>query len=223
MGYMRRRLVHKGRKIVSRQPGFNRAWALLLACGFAVSACTVLPKGQADLDVSMKERGIASWYGEDFHGWLTANGEIYDMEAFTAAHRTLPLGTRVLVTNVENGKQVRVRINDRGPYLYGRVLDLSLAGARELDMVDSGVAAVQLEVVGDDGMSQIPAADLMSLPLAMNAGNAGDDALFLAQSRKVRALRMLPNDLRRQRRVRRAADFQAAERRASLVASLQTP
>lgn len=208
---------------MSRRRGFNQAWALLLACGFAVSACTVLPKGQADLDVSMKERGIASWYGEDFHGWLTANGEIYDMEAFTAAHRTLPLGTRVLVTNIENGKQVHVRINDRGPYLYGRVLDLSLAGARELDMVDSGVAAVQLEVVGDDSMSQIPAADLISLPLAMNAGDAGDDALFLAQSRKVRALRTLPNDLRRQRRVRRAADFQAAERRASLVASLQIP
>ena len=208
---------------MNRRPGFNQAWALLLACGFAVSACTVLPKGQADLDVSMKERGIASWYGEDFHGWLTANGETYDMEAFTAAHRTLPLGTRVLVTNIENGKQVRVRINDRGPYLYGRVLDLSLAGARELDMVDSGVAAVQIEVVGDDGMSPVSAADLMPLPPAMNAGDAGEDALLLGRPRNVRALRTLPNDLRRQRRVRRAADFQAAERRASLVASLKIP
>ncbi len=208
---------------MSRRRGFNQAWALLLACGFAVSACTVLPKGQADLDVSMKERGIASWYGEDFHGWLTANGETYDMEAFTAAHRTLPLGTRVLVTNIENGKQVRVRINDRGPYLYGRVLDLSLAGARELDMVDSGVAAVQLEVVGDDGMSLVSADDLMPLPIVLHPGEAGYDGLFLAQPRNVRALRTLPNDLRRQRRVRRVADFQAAECRASLVASLQIP
>jgi rare lipoprotein A len=192
-------------------------------CGVAVSACTVLPKGRADLDVSLKERGIASWYGEDFHGWMTANGEIYDMEALTAAHRTLPLGTWVLVTNVENGKQVRVRINDRGPYLYGRVLDLSLAGARELDMVESGVAAVQIEVVGDLGRGLASAADLMPLPLDIKTGSAGEDALSLAQPRKVRAVRMLPTDLRRQRRVRRAADFQAAERRAYAVASLQIP
>ena len=204
----------------------SQAWMLLLACSFAVSACTVLPKGRADLDVSMKERGIASWYGEDFHGWMTANGEIYDMEALTAAHRTLPLGTAILVTNVENGKQVRVRINDRGPYLYGRVLDLSLAGARALDMVDSGVAAVQLEVVGDQSAGLVSVADLMPLPLVVEtgtAGAAGDDVLSLAQPRKVRAARSLPNDLRRQRRVRRAADYQAAERRAYSVASLQIP
>ena len=207
---------------MSRRRGVSQTWVLLLACGFAVGACTVLPKGQADLDVSMKERGIASWYGEDFHGWLTANGETYDMEALTAAHRTLPLGTWVLVTNIENGKQVRVRINDRGPYLYGRVLDLSLAGARELDMVDSGVAAIQLEVVGDQGVNPASAADLLPLPLVAKAV-AGDDDLMLAQPRNVRAMRTLPNDLRRQRRLRRAADVQAAERRAFLVASLQLP
>jgi rare lipoprotein A len=196
----------------------------LLACGFAVSACTVLPKGQADLDVSMKERGIASWYGEDFHGWMTANGEIYDMEAFTAAHRTLPLGTAILVTNVENGKQVRVRINDRGPYLYGRVLDLSLAGARALDMVDSGVAAVQIEVVGDQIAGLVSAADLLPIPSAAMTADAGDSILVLTQPRHVRAVRTLPNDLWRQRRVRRAADYQAAERRAyAAVASLEIP
>jgi rare lipoprotein A len=196
---------------------------LVLACGLAVSACTVLPKGQADLDVSMRERGIASWYGEDFHGWLTANGEVYDMEALTAAHRTLPLGTWVLVTNVENGRQVRVRINDRGPYLYGRVLDLSLAGARELDMVESGVAAVQLEVVGNPGAGLLSAADLLPVPAALRIASADEDALSLGQPRKVRAARALPNDLRRQRRIRRAADFQAAERRAYSVASLEIP
>jgi rare lipoprotein A len=214
---------YKREAIVNRRRGFNRAWALLLVCGFAASACTVLPKGQADLDVSLKERGIASWYGEDFHGWMTANGEIYDMEALTAAHRTLPLGTWVLVTNVENGKQVRVRINDRGPYLYGRVLDLSLAGARELDMVEIGVAAVQIEVVGDQGAGMVSAADLLPFPPAMRIASADEDALSLAQPRKVRAVRSLPNDLRRQRRIRRAADFQAAERRAYAVASLQIP
>jgi rare lipoprotein A len=196
---------------------------LLLACGLAVSACTVLPKGQADLDVSLKERGMASWYGEDFHGWVTANGEIYDMEALTAAHRTLPLGTEVRVTNAENGRQVHVRINDRGPYLYGRVIDLSLAAARELGMVDSGVAAVQIEVVGGQRTGRVSLVDLMPLPRALTVAGAADDALSLAQPRKVRAVRMLPNDLRRQRRVRRAADFQAAERRAYSVASLQIP
>ncbi len=204
--------------------GVSQAWMLLLACCFAVSACTVLPKGQADLDVSMKERGIASWYGEDFHGWMTANGEIYDMEAFTAAHRTLPLGTAILVTNVENGKQVRVRINDRGPYLYGRVLDLSLAGARALDMVDSGVAAVQIEVVGDQSAGLVSAADLLPIPSAAMTADAGDSILVLMQPRHVRAVRTLPNDLWRQRRVRRAADYQAAERRAyAAVASLEIP
>jgi len=208
---------------VNGRQGINRTWVLLFACGLTVSACTVLPKGQADLDVSMKERGIASWYGEDFHGWLTANGETYDMEALTAAHRTLPLGTWVLVTNVENGQQVRVRINDRGPYLYGRVLDLSLAGARALDMVDSGIAAVQIEVVGNQGAGLVSVADLLPFPPAMRIASADEDALSLAQPRKVRAVRSLPNDLRRQRRVRRAGDYQAAERRAYSVASLQIP
>jgi rare lipoprotein A len=192
-------------------------------CGFAASACTVLPKGQADLDVSLKERGMASWYGEDFHGWVTANGEIYDMEALTAAHRTLPLGTEVRVTNAENGKQVHVRINDRGPYLYGRVIDLSLAAARELGMVESGIAAVQIEVVGARRAGLVSPVDLMPLPRALTSAAAADDALSLAQPRKVRNVRTLPNDLRRQRRVRRAADFQAAERRAYAVASLQIP
>jgi rare lipoprotein A len=214
---------HNGETTVSRRREFNQTWALVLACGLAVNACTVLPKGQADLDVSMKERGIASWYGEDFHGWLTANGEIYDMEALTAAHRTLPLGTAILVTNVENGRQVRVRINDRGPYLYGRVLDLSLAGARALDMVESGVAAVQIEVVGDQSAGLVSTADLLPIPSAAMAADAGDGIEVLTHPRHVRAVRTLPNDLRRQRRVRRAADYQAAERRAYSVSSLQIP
>ena len=208
---------------MSRRRGSSRAWVLLLAYSFAVSACTVLPKGQADLDVSLKERGMASWYGEDFHGWMTANGEIYDMEALTAAHRTLPLGTEVRVTNAENGRQVHVRINDRGPYLYGRVIDLSLAAARELGMVENGVAAVQIEVVGGQRAGLVSLVDLMPIPRALTVAGAADDALSLAQPRKVRAVRMLPNDLRRQRRIRRAADFQAAERRAYAVASLPIP
>jgi len=200
-----------------------KTWSMLLVCGLTLGGCTVLPKGQADLDVGSKELGMASWYGEDFHGWVTANGEIYDMEALTAAHRTLPLGTWLRVTNVENGRQVRVRINDRGPYLNGRVVDLSLAAARELEMVESGVAAVHLEVVSEPQGGRLSAVDLLPMPRATKAAGFSEGPRSLAPPRTVRAVRALPNDLLRQRRVRRAADFQAAERRAYAVASLQIP
>lgn len=91
--------------------------------------------------------GVASWYGEQFHGKLTANGETYDMHDFTAAHRTLPLGTVVRVTNLDNGKSVEVRVNDRGPYVKGRMIDLSYAAAVKLGYADKGTANVRLTVV----------------------------------------------------------------------------
>jgi rare lipoprotein A (peptidoglycan hydrolase) len=91
--------------------------------------------------------GIASWYGEDFNGRLTANGEVYDMYKFTAAHKTLPLGTVVKVTNLDNGKTVEVRINDRGPYVKGRIIDLSRTAGRAIDMRETGTAQVKLDVV----------------------------------------------------------------------------
>ncbi len=91
--------------------------------------------------------GIASWYGADFEGRLTSNGEIYDMYAFTAAHKTLPLGTVVKVNNLDNGKSVEVRINDRGPYVVGRVIDLTKADAEAIDMTKTGTAHVKLEIV----------------------------------------------------------------------------
>ena len=93
------------------------------------------------------EEGLASWYGHPYHGRPTASGEIYNMYDFTAAHRTLPFGTRVRVHNLENGRTVDVRINDRGPYGKGRIIDLSEAAAKQLDMIDAGVAPVTLEVV----------------------------------------------------------------------------
>ncbi len=122
---------------------FAVAFCLLLG------ACSWIPKGESTLDVGIKERGIASWYGEQFHGRLAANGEVFNMEALTAAHRTLPLGSMVRVVNLVNGKHVRVRINDRGPYVNGRILDLSHAAAAQLGMVDSGLSVIQLEVIGD--------------------------------------------------------------------------
>jgi len=91
--------------------------------------------------------GIASWYGEDFHGKKTASGETYNMYDLTAAHRTLALGSWVKVTNLDNGKEVVVRINDRGPFKKGRIIDLSLEAARRLDMISEGTAKVKLTVL----------------------------------------------------------------------------
>ncbi len=96
-------------------------------------------------DVSdFSQQGSASWYGPGFHGRKTASGEIYDMNALTAAHKRLPLGTRVKVTNLRNGKSVVVRINDRGPFHGNRVLDLSKAAAKKIGVVQSGVADVSI-------------------------------------------------------------------------------
>lgn len=89
-------------------------------------------------------RGMASWYGPDFHGKKTANGEKYDMHAFTAAHTTLPLGTRVRVTNLDNGKEVIVKINDRGPFVKRRIIDLSYAAAKSIGIVSKGTGRVEL-------------------------------------------------------------------------------
>ncbi len=91
--------------------------------------------------------GKASWYGPGFHGRYTANGEIFNQNALTAAHRSLPFGTKVRVTNVNNGRSVVVRINDRGPFAKGRVIDLSAAAAHNLGMIHHGVVPVRLEVL----------------------------------------------------------------------------
>jgi rare lipoprotein A (peptidoglycan hydrolase) len=91
--------------------------------------------------------GIASWYGPWFRGRLTANGEIFDDTKLTAAHRTLPLATHVRVTNLENGRSIEVKVNDRGPYIAGRVLDLSTRAAKVLGMEKEGLALVRIEVL----------------------------------------------------------------------------
>ena len=92
-------------------------------------------------------RGKASWYGPGFHGRLTANGERYNQYALTAAHKSLPFGTKVKVTNVNNGRSVVVRINDRGPFIRGRVIDLSTAAARNIGMIHHGVVPVRLQII----------------------------------------------------------------------------
>ena len=95
----------------------------------------------------LRLRGYASWYGEAFHGRKTASGEIYDMNGLTCAHRTLPFGTVLRVLNTGNGKSVTVRVNDRGPYVSGRIVDLSRGAAAELGMLESGTALVEMKVV----------------------------------------------------------------------------
>lgn len=90
--------------------------------------------------------GVASYYGKKFHGRKTANGEVFNMYKLTAAHRVLPLGTLVKVTNLQNGRWVEVKVNDRGPFIEGRILDLSFAAALELEMVKQGTAKVMIEI-----------------------------------------------------------------------------
>ena len=103
-----------------------------------------------------REEGLASWYGAEEHGGLTSNGETFDMYQSTAAHKTLPLGCYVRVTNKLNGKQTIVRVNDRGPFVAGRIIDLSYRSARDLGIVASGVAPVLIEVVSQGSTSSRP-------------------------------------------------------------------
>ena len=95
--------------------------------------------------------GIASWYGRDFHGKYTSNGEVYNMYAYTAAHKTLPMNTIVKVTNLDNGKSVVVRVNDRGPFVKDRIIDLSYAAGKKLGLDKTGIAPVKLVVIGING------------------------------------------------------------------------
>ena len=117
----------------------------VLAALFVLAAgCARLPRGP-DKGV---EVGLASWYGPEFHGRPTSSREVFDMNDLTAAHRALPFGTHVLVTNLENDRTVVVRINDRGPFVRGRIIDLSYAAARVLGLVGPGTARVRVEVMG---------------------------------------------------------------------------
>jgi rare lipoprotein A len=115
-----------------------------------LAACSI-PPSKVSLPTSKGSRptqsGVASWYGPGFHGKPTAAGNIYDQNDFTAAHQTLPLGTRVLVTNLDNGNSTEVTINDRGPFAKGRIIDLSYAAGHALGMIGPGTAPVRLEVI----------------------------------------------------------------------------
>src|SRR5579863_1182526 len=131
---------------VARRRGLT-SLAALFAIGLVADACTSHRPPTTTPAGATLQRGEASWYGSKFNGRRTASGERYDMRAMTAAHQTLPFGTLVRVTNLDNGKQTVVRINDRGPFAHGRVIDVSYAAAKELDLVGAGTANVELAVV----------------------------------------------------------------------------
>ncbi len=115
------------------------------------SGCALVRQPEPPPVTDGVQAGIASWYGPGFHGRRTANGEVFDQNELTAAHRSLPHGTRAMVTNLTNGRSVEVRINDRGPFVGGRVIDLSYAAARSIAMIGPGTAPVRIEVLDPAG------------------------------------------------------------------------
>lgn len=124
-------------------------WLCALAL-LALAGCSSAPKSgssAASAPSGHRESGIASYYGNEFHGRKTANGERFDQAQLTAAHRTLPFGTRLKVTNTQTGKSVQVRVNDRGPFVKGRVIDLSSSAFKSIASLNAGVVPVRIQVV----------------------------------------------------------------------------
>ncbi|AZV46899.1 septal ring lytic transglycosylase RlpA family lipoprotein [Nautilia sp. PV-1] len=120
---------------------------------YSVNGNVYYPK--KTVPIGWTQTGIASWYGPNFHGKYTSNGEIYNMYAFTAAHKTLPMDTMVKVTNLNNGKSVIVRINDRGPFVKGRIIDLSYVAAKQIGVDRTGTAPVRITVIGFKGKNYV--------------------------------------------------------------------
>lgn len=123
---------------------------LFLAVSFFLTGCDS-KSNPVVAEFGHIEEGLASWYGEKYHGRTTASGEVFDKNAISAAHKELPFGTWVEVTNLDNGRKLRVRINDRGPFIEGRIIDLSERAASELGMKNAGIARVVIRVVSGPG------------------------------------------------------------------------
>lgn len=136
--------------------------AAVTGCGRRNSARAPVPAAPAPL--GWTESGIASWYGVPYDGRRTASGEVFDMRAMTAAHRTLPFNTWVEVTNLKNGKQVDVRVTDRGPFIQGRIIDLSMGAAERIGMVRDGIVRVRLKVIPKPALEQHPVSAAASSP-----------------------------------------------------------
>jgi len=122
----------------------------LVALALAAAGCAATKASRPAAAPGTRIVGFASWYGERHQGRATASGEVFDMNKLTAAHRTMPFGTRLRVTNLENGRSVVVRVNDRGPWVNDRVLDVSRAAARTLGMTGDGVTRIEIVVLAAD-------------------------------------------------------------------------
>ena len=129
------------------------------------------------VDYNYTETGIASWYGPDFHGLATANGETYDMNALTAAHRTLPMPSMVRVTNLDNGRQIALRVNDRGPFANNRIIDVSRRAAQLLGFEQQGTARVRVEIMDADSRQLAMLAGAATPPAQQTAAAGQADAL----------------------------------------------
>jgi rare lipoprotein A len=209
--------------MASRIQGNSRqlVWAIGLSLGMLLSACSWVPKGAPQLDVGIEDRGVASWYGGSFHGKQAANGELFDMEALTAAHRTLPLGTVVRVVNLANGKHLYVRITDRGPYVNSRILDLSRGAAAQLGMMEGGLSVVRVQVVGEHrsmALLSSQAIENTSTALTLGPVDVASEVTepFLSAWGKsdtllVYSIRLSPGDIWIRQRARHLTGMQAAD------------
>jgi len=129
--------------------GGHVGWVMMVSLLVTLStSCATVSKKSKDSALGYRQVGFASWYGPGFHGRKTSSGEVFNMHGFTAAHRTLPFGTLLKVKNRENGRWVQVKVNDRGPFVRGRILDLSYSAAKALDMIGTGTAFVDIRAIG---------------------------------------------------------------------------
>ena len=177
--------------------------------------------------IGWKQQGIASWYGDPYHGRHAANGEIYDMEAFTAAHKTLPFETWVRVKNISNKKSTDVRITDRGPFVDGRIIDLSRAAAREIDLLQPGTSRVKVEVIRPPKRAakqelfaiQIAASsdEASARKIAVQAGQFAETRISVKPGSNPRVFRVLVGRETEQNAVRRLNSIRREYRDAFLV------
>ena len=205
----------------TRESSRQLLWTMSLGLGMLLGACSWVPKGVSQLDVGIEDRGVASWYGESFHGKQSANGELFDMKALTAAHRTLPLGSMVRVVNLANGKHLHVRITDRGPYVSGRVLDLSRGAAAQLGMLGGGLSVVRVQLVGERRPAALLSSEAMetasvALVLGLEHRTSGTTEPMASPWGKsdplvAYPLRLPPGDIWIQRRARRLTGMQAID------------
>lgn len=177
--------VKKAQTPTNEELGIKKGGAYKIGNPYQINGVWYYPAEDPNYD----QTGIGSWYGEQFHGKATANGEIYDMNDLTAAHQTLPLTTQVRVTNLENGRSIVVRINDRGPFVNGRLIDMSRRGAQLLGYDKQGTARVRVQAINDAGpggtqiaqasggekppISAAPRKEVTAAPLSPPAGAKG--------------------------------------------------